>query len=151
MDKPKNSDGRRRVRRHLLLYLNVVDLNTEKAIGRLGDINRSGVLLLLKEPLDIESEIPLAIHIPDTVDGSRSALELLVSVRWCRAAENPGLYEAGCTIIGIDEDDRRYIDSLIERIGFSDGTRRIFLKDERNVFRGIDDPAKDEDDRDERI
>lgn len=137
MDEERNLEGRTFIRRHLLLYLKVLNLDTDRLVGRLGDINSKGVLLLTMDRLEAGSVFPIGIVIPETVDAERSMLELVVEVRWCRQDARPDMYAAGCSITSIEEADREYIETLIDRIGFSDGTRKIFLKNDRNVFMDV--------------
>lgn len=138
MEEANNLGSRTSVRRHLLFYLSVLDLNTERQVGRLGDINKDGVLLLSRQPLEAGTVLPIGVVIPNTVDPERSMLELVVEVRWCRTDTRPDMYAIGCSITSIEASDREYIYSLVDRIGFSDGTRKIFLKNDQNVFLDTD-------------
>lgn len=137
MDENLENDNRIELRRHLLLYLDVVDLRKNESIAKLGDINSSGILLLLKSKLNPGDELHIAVNIPESLKLGRNSIELHAVVRWCRKAAKPGMYEAGCSFKTNDVKDPVFIEELIKRIGFSDGTRRIFLQNEENVFKEI--------------
>jgi len=138
MDEDKKYENRTEVRRHLLLYLDVRDLESGQSIGRLGDINEKGILLLTDKPLKAGNTLQLGIRIPRTIDPGRAMLEVCAQVRWCRPDIRPDMFAAGCSITSIDDESRSFIETLIDRIGFSDGTRKIFLKNDQNVFLDTD-------------
>ncbi len=134
MKKYNNNESRSEVRRHLLYYLTVNDLKKNQPIAKLGDINSSGILLVMKSEIKQGKALRLGIIIPESLSLDRTRLDLEAEVKWCREAENPGMYEVGCSFSDINNDDKAFIDILIKRIGFSDGMRKIYLVDEHNVF-----------------
>jgi hypothetical protein len=133
--------GRFRQRRHLLYYLDVLNAVSGRSVGRLGDITREGLLLLTRTPPENGTVLRISLSIPPTIDPDREQLAMSVEVRWRRNDNRPGFFAVGCSITDIVETDRTYIDRLIDRIGFSDGTKRIFLKNDQNVFLDTEDPS----------
>ncbi len=141
MDSTHDSDKRSLVRRHLLVYLEVVDSDTGSSLGRIGDLNRSGFLLLSTIPFDPGLAISAGINLPKQMDFSMTRLDLTFRVRWCRRDARPGSWICGCELFNTDSDALDIIDTLVGRLGFSDGTRRIFLKNDQNIFLDTDIPT----------
>lgn len=129
-----NEDSRRLVRRHLLYYLQIIDLNRDEPIGRLGDINTGGVLILTDREFPAEKVIPVGIVLPEALDMNHKRVEMAVRTRWCRPDMPKGHFAIGCSIEEIDGVNKELIPELIEKIGFSDGNKKIYLKNDQNIF-----------------
>lgn len=129
----EDSDQRQLVRRHLLYYLEVRELNSEHASWRLGDISREGVLLLTDRELQPGRVLDVVIPIPPRLELGRETLRLQVQVMWSRP-ERPKLFNAGCRLVSAESADLDFMDELVKRIGFSDDTKQIRLKNDRHVF-----------------
>lgn len=134
------SDSRRFLRRHLLYYLQIIDAKSDEAVGRLGDINTGGVLMLTDREFSIDKVIPIAIVIPKALGMSHKSAEMTVRTRWCRPENRKGHFAVGCSIEKIDAANKKLIPELIEKIGFSDGSKKIYLKNDQNIFQ---DPTLD--------
>lgn len=129
-----NEDSRKLVRRHLLYYLQIIDRDSEGPIGRLGDINAGGVLILTDREFPAEKVLNIAIMIPASLGMSHKSIEIAVRTRWCRPDSPKGHFAVGCSIEEIDQANTKRIPELIEKIGFSDGSKKIYLKNDQNIF-----------------
>ncbi len=138
MDSTHDSDQRSRIRRHLLVYLEVVNSDSGESLGRIGDLNRSGFLLLSRKAFDTGQAVPAGIILPKQMDFRNTRLDLAVRVRWCRMDNRPDSWVCGCEFTDPGEQELGIIDALVGRLGFSDGTRRIFLRNDQNVFLDTD-------------
>ena len=138
MEENIKNNNRIELRRHLLFYLDITDLEKNESIGKLGDINNSGILLLLDFELKKNERLSLGINIPKSLKLDKELFKIQAEVRWCRKTQKPGMYEAGCLLSDLDSEAEAFIETLIGKIGFSDGTRRIFLQNEQNVFEEVD-------------
>ena len=127
-------EARGSARRHLYYYLEVTDSASGASLGRLGDIHEEGMLLLSPASLGSGSLFKAAVLLPAAAGAGRTKLELDVQVRWSRKETAGNLYQNGCSFVSLSREDRDYIAGLVERIGFSDGQRRIVLRNDANVF-----------------
>jgi len=60
---------RKQIRKALMYYLEVLDMDTGLSIGRLVDITTEGVLLVGEKRLEVYSRFNLKIILPETLDG----------------------------------------------------------------------------------
>jgi len=129
-----SGESRGAPRRHLFYYLEVLDKATGASLGRLGDIHDDGVLLLASGSLRVGIRFVMSIQLPEPIGRGRGTLDLEVEVRWSRKDASGNLYQSGCSFISLSQADREYIEELVQRIGFSDGQRKILLKNDSNIF-----------------
>jgi len=129
-----NEDSRKLVRRHLLYYLQIIDAKSNEAVGRLGDINTGGVLILTDREFPEEKVIPVRIVLPEALGMKHKGVEMAIRTRWCRPDTPKGHFAIGCSIEEIDGVNKELIPELIEKIGFSDGNKKIYLKNDQNIF-----------------
>jgi hypothetical protein len=125
-------------RRHLYYYLEVIDRTSGASLGRLGDIHDEGLLLLTPISLGPGNTFMVAVQLPAPIGQGRSKLELDIMVRWSRKEAAGNVYQNGCSFVSLSQADRDYIDGLVERIGFSDGQRKIVLRNDSNIFVELD-------------
>lgn len=125
-------------RRHLYYYLAVIDRASGAALGRLGDIHAEGLLLLTPVSIRPGSTFKAAVQLPAPIGLGRAELELHIEVRWSRKEAAGNSYMNGCSFVSLSQEDRDYIDALVERIGFSDGQRKIVLRNDTNIFVELD-------------
>ncbi len=126
-------------RRHLFVYLEVVESASGKTLGRLGDIHKDGMLILSSAPLAPGSSIPVSIRVPKPFSDGRSDPQGIIGVRWSKKdAPREDQYQSGCFFESMDAGDKARIDALVERIGFSDGQRKILLRNGDNTYTELD-------------
>lgn len=130
-------------RRHLYYYLEVLDRTSGVSLGRLGDIHEDGLLLLTPISLGPGTRFMVAVQLPSPIGLGRATLDLEIEVRWCRKEATGNVYQNGCSFISLSQADRDYIDGLFERIGFSDGQRKIVLRNDSNMFIETDEGSGD--------
>ena len=114
----KRAEQRRVVRRHLVFYLRIFDGKSSRVIGHLMDISQSGLMILSDEPVAVNEEYRLRMHLPWEMAGSEEVIFGATS-RWCRPDENPEFFLTGFQIQDIDPDAQRLICYLIEEFGIS--------------------------------
>jgi hypothetical protein len=112
---------RQSARRSTVLYLKVVDEETEEEIGRLADLSREGALIVTAKPLEANGTYHVRIALPPFGIGGHPHLEGTLHHRWSRPDRNPELTLNGC-LYSVDPEFQPALDQLIERYGFSDGT-----------------------------
>ncbi len=114
----KRSEKRQIVRRHLVFYLRVFDGMSNRVVGHLMDISQNGLMILSDEPVAVNEDYRLRMHLPWEMAGSEEIIFGATS-RWCRADENPEFFLSGFQIQDIDQDAERLIRHLIEEFGIS--------------------------------
>ena len=117
----KRIDERRVLkRRHLVFYLDVIDRDSGKVIGQLGDISTEGLLVISREQLPADMFCHGRLVLPD-VRGFRSGfLDLDIRCCWQSPDVNPDLYCSGFSFENLGDADRGTINSLIQALGFRD-------------------------------
>jgi len=129
------SDGARlNTRRHLYYYLEVLDRKSGVSLGRMGDIHEEGLLLLTQDSLKPGTRLMVAVQLPAPIGNGRATLELDIEVRWSRKEAAGIAFQNGCSFVSLSQADRNYIDGLVGRIGFSDGQRKIVLRNDSNIY-----------------
>lgn len=112
---------RQSVRRSTVLYLKVLDEETENEVGRLADLSSEGVLVVTAKPLEAERPYHVRIALPPFGIAGHDHLEGMLHRRWSRPDRNPDLTLNGC-LFSVEPELQPVLDQLIERYGFSDGT-----------------------------
>ncbi len=125
-------------RRHLYYYLEVLDRSNGVSLGRLGDIHEEGLLLLTPVSMRTEARFMVSVQLPAPMGMGRTTLDLEIEVRWSRKDGMGTAYQNGCSFVSLAQADKDYIDGLVERIGFSDGQRKIVLRNDSNMFVELD-------------
>jgi hypothetical protein len=80
----------------------------------------------------------VAVQLPAPIGLGRTSLDLDVEVRWSRKDVIGNAYQNGCSFVSLNQADGDYIDGLVDRIGFSDGQRKIVLRNDSNMFVELD-------------
>ena len=114
----KRSEKRQVVRRHLVFYLRVFDGMSNRVVGHLMDISQSGLMILSDEPVAVNEEYRLRMHLPWKMAGSEEIIFGATS-RWCRADENPEFFLSGFQIQDIESEAEKLIRHLIKEFGMS--------------------------------
>ncbi len=115
----KRAEQRQVVRRHLVFYLRIFDGMSSRVVGHLMDISQSGLMILSDEPVAVNEEYRLRMHLPWEMGGSEEIIFGATS-RWCRPDENPDFFLTGFQIQDLDNEAERLIRYLITEFGISD-------------------------------
>ncbi|EIJ40945.1 PilZ domain-containing protein [Beggiatoa alba B18LD] len=107
-------------RRHLFLYLEIIDRDTQTLLGHLGDLSKEGVLIITDKPLKMNGIYNIRIQLPEDEDISKPYIDVKVEVRWEKPDINPALQLVGCHFIEIDPEDLYVIDDVSEVLGFNE-------------------------------
>ena len=111
--------SQRSKRRHLLLYLDVVDYETQRLIGHLGDISDKGLLLLTEMHLPVGLKRKVSIMLPDIEEfEEHTKIDIIIETRWTHPDKNPKVTCVGCLFLDIDKKGLDLIDQLEAVLGF---------------------------------
>lgn len=112
-------DRRQLKRRHLIFYLRVFDIKTNKLLGHLVDITPQGVMLISEKTIPLNTDFELKMALPSK-SGQMHAFNFKARSLWCDKDINPDFYDTGFQLTDIDHEDRKIIEDLIEDFGFRD-------------------------------
>jgi hypothetical protein len=133
-----STDQRWQARRHLYLYLEVLDRGTGRSLGRLGDIHEQGLLLLSPTPFKPGETFEASIRVPAAINEGLPDPSGTIAIRWSKP-DLPGTqFQNGCSFDSSDPEARKRIMALVNRLGFSDGRRKIVLRGDDNTYVDLD-------------
>ena len=118
----KKNDEERKIpiRRHVVLYLRVLDAESGEDIGRLGDISEKGIMVLSEKSLETEKDMRVKLKLPVSEGFWGEDVDLLIKLLWSRKDKNPKYFCQGGLILEIPEKSRHDIDKLVEKFGLAD-------------------------------
>ncbi|OQW95546.1 MAG: hypothetical protein BWK79_02110 [Beggiatoa sp. IS2] len=105
-------------RKHLCLYLAIIDQHTGGLLGHLGDISKNGIMIIGDKPLLPKQIRDVSIKLPDFEEFSKRTIDIKVEVRWTKPDTNPDLFCSGCRFLEIIKEDLLLIEQAEEVLGF---------------------------------
>jgi PilZ domain len=121
MDSEENNMPERRKypRKDLLLFANVYDSASGHIIGTLLNITLDGAMILSENRIDSNKDMTLHIKLPESFT-QKQELVFNANSRWCAPDINPEFFDVGYQFVNVSEDDRKIIQSIIEKYGFKE-------------------------------
>ena len=107
-------------RRHLIYYLSVEDIDTDRALGHLVDVTADGIMLMSPEPIQAGQVFRLRMTIPTEADGTRQTIEFQAKSVRCGKDVNPDFFDTGFHMVSLTPTQLGLIETLIEDHGFRD-------------------------------
>lgn len=98
------ANKRRAQRRAVSVTLPVTDAIRAETIGHIGNLSRTGLMLISPHPLREDALYQLSFTLPDTHTGQRT-LEIGMQQQWSDTPGTPGQYWTGLRFISISDDD----------------------------------------------
>lgn len=118
--KEKEKEKRNLKRKPFSYYMQVLDDNTDKALGYLADISSRGFRLDCRQQLPVNQNYTLRFDLTDEV-ADKAFMMLVASSRWCRLDElDPFVYNVGFQIIRIDPEDAVIFKRIVEKYSRGD-------------------------------
>ena len=115
----KSYDRRKLQRRHLIYYLRVFEVESEKILGHLVDVTQDGVMLISEEAIPIGVVFHLKMSLPMEYAG-KPYLEFDAKSLWSARDINPDFINTGFTLLNIEQDEKDVINQIISDYGFRD-------------------------------
>ncbi len=112
-----DSDRRTIKRRHLIYYLRVWDLKTDKLLGHVVDINTSGFMLISESQIQPDQRFELEIRWK-APDEQEIQIQFQAVSRWSSNDINPAFFDTGFELMEHVEDVLEPIREMIEEYGF---------------------------------
>jgi hypothetical protein len=107
---------RRLTRRHLAVYLDVVERGSGVSIGKLADLTPTGLMISSSEPLEVNATFHLSITLPEGI-ANRPTIDLQARSLWSKPDANPSLFTTGFELTRLSDEDRRLISRLLVDYG----------------------------------
>lgn len=113
-------------RRNLMIYLDCIDKGAESNVGKIVDITPEGMMLISEEPLETKTKAEYEIVLPALEEFANLKLEVTGICRWSRKDEVGDIYYMGIAFLEKQKNADEIINKLIDKLGFSNGQKKIF-------------------------
>jgi len=105
-----------------MAYTQVFDLYRVYLIGYLGDLTQQGAMVIGQREMKENTELTLAIELPDLPDVKASRMTLPARVVWSQEDISPEYFNVGFEFKEVTEDQRTVIQAIIDNYEFRRGT-----------------------------
>ena len=95
-----------------LCYLDIIDPATGKLLGNANDINHGGLMLISKDEIPLQTDIPVCVDIPN----NDVRIQLVINGVWNQINRNPDFYNTGCRIVSASTESINAIISFYETL-----------------------------------
>jgi len=106
------NEKRKLKRRQLLYYPEVYVRDTDYLLGKLADITQEGMMVVGDRNLQVDSELPVQIILPETLYNSTRVCLDVKCIR-CKKEAKSGQYSTGLRIVNISDNDRLLVNRMI--------------------------------------
>ena len=112
------AERRKLERKYLVIYSRVFDRRSGSVIGYLGDLTPDGAMVIGDRPVEPGTILNLRFDLPDQLEAKRDHLDLKARAVWCRPDVDPAFVNIGFQFQGLDTDDLKIVDMLIDLYEF---------------------------------
>jgi hypothetical protein len=116
---PHPSDRRTIKRRHLIYYLRVWQIDKNKELGHVVDINTEGMMLISDKPVKTGEVMHLELRLPDG-EGELKPMRFRAICRWSDKDINSAFYDSGFEFIEKSAQAIATLQKMIKAYGFND-------------------------------
>ena len=120
-----STTSRGKTRRTLMIYLDCIDSQEGIERGKIIDITYKGMLLISDKSIDTGKEVSCKVELPPTESFKDLFMNFEAVCRWSRKDEIRNIYYSGFEFNTKSENFDSAVDLLVEKIGFSDGQKKI--------------------------
>jgi len=110
-------ERRKHKRIKLIYYLDILNYETGKLLGNLGDISNGGLMMFGKEQMEAGKEFLLRMVLPEKTYGKKS-ITLKANSCWSKVDVNPAFYASGYEFVEIGTVETKTIEFLIDNFAF---------------------------------
>lgn len=126
-------ERRRQERKNLIAYTQVFDLYGGSLLGYLGDLTLQGAMVIGDKPLKENTEITLAIELPELPNINATRMTLPARVVWCERDLSPQFFNMGFEFLEVTEGQGKMIGAIIENYEFRRDTPNYPLRPGRRI------------------
>jgi Tfp pilus assembly protein PilZ len=111
-------ERRKAQRKNLMAYSQVFDLYGGYLLGYLGDLHLQGAMVIGQKSLGENTELTLAIELPELPDVSGSRITIPARVAWCQPDISPEFYNVGFEFKEVTPEQAMVIESIMDNYEF---------------------------------
>ena len=111
-------ERRKEQRKNLMAYTQVFDLNGGHLLGYLGDLNLHGVMVIGDKPLAENTELTLAIELPELPNINTSRITIPARVAWCQQDISPEYFNVGFEFKEVTDNQKMVIEAIMANYEF---------------------------------
>ena len=111
-------ERRKQERKNLVAYTQVFDLYGGNLLGYLGDLTVSGAMIISERPMKPDTEISLAIELPELPEIKAVRMSLAARVAWCQQDLSPQYFNIGFEFKQVSPEHKKLIETIIENYQF---------------------------------
>ena len=110
---------RRKVqRKNLMAYTQVFDLTGGYLLGYLGDLHLNGTMVIGNKTMEENTELTLAIELPELPNINMSRITVPVRVAWCQPDISPDFFNIGFEFKEVTPEQNKVIEAIMENYEF---------------------------------
>jgi hypothetical protein len=113
----EKKDLRQADRRNLVFYLRVFDGMNRNILGHVVNISDKGVMLICDDPVEVDKDFRLRMHLPSLMKDKDEILFSATS-KWQKKDADPQFYLAGFQIHKLEPVNEKVIDTLIKEFSY---------------------------------
>lgn len=111
-------ERRKETRKTLMAYTQVFDLYGGHLLGYLGDLTQLGVMVIGEKPMDENTELTLAIELPELPNVTAMRITLPARVAWCQQDLSPEYFNVGFEFKQVTDEQTILIQAIIDQYEF---------------------------------
>lgn len=101
-----------------MAYTQVFDLNGGHLLGYLGDLNLHGAMVIGEKPITENTEITLAIELPELENVKVPRITIPARVAWCQQDISPEYFNVGFEFKEVTSKQKPVIEEIMEKYEF---------------------------------
>lgn len=120
---------RRKVeRKNLMAYTQVFDLYGGILLGYLGDLHFHGAMVIGDKPMKQNTELTLAIELPDLPGITATRITIPARVAWCQPDISPEFFNVGFEFKEVTPEQNTVIEAILKNYEFRRVTQNYTIK-----------------------
>ena len=112
------NERRKAQRKNLIAYTQVFDLYGGHLLGYLGDLHLQGVMVIGQKYLEENTELTLAIELPELPNVSGSRITIPARVAWCQQDISPEFFNVGFEFKKVTDEQAMLIEAIMNNYEF---------------------------------
>jgi len=112
------NERRKEERKNLMAYTQVFNLSGGLLLGYLGDLNLFGAMVIGDKPMTENTELTLAIELPELPNISASRITVPARVAWCQQDISPEYFNVGFQFKEVTPQQKIVIEAIMENYEF---------------------------------
>jgi len=111
-------ERRKQPRKQLMAYTQVFDLYGGLLLGYLGDMNLGGVMVIGEKEMDVNTELTLAIELPELKGITAPRMTIPARAAWCEPDISPEFFNIGFEFHALQAEQATIISAVMENYEF---------------------------------